>query len=125
MIEKLGLYDLLSIFITGVIIFIIVVCSFNLNEREEISNFIYSIYVFPISYFIGLLFNEIGNFIYNTVCFFRKKNIILNKVINKDRKYRMNDLTDAEICKLKEYINNCMKLLNGWIKSDNSRKLNN
>ena len=41
------------------------------------------------------------------------------------------DLSAREKCILfsqyeyiSKYINNCMKLLNGWIKNDNSRKLN-
>ena len=37
LVEKLGLYDILSIFLTGVIVLLITVCGFNLYESKVIN----------------------------------------------------------------------------------------
>lgn len=103
LVEKLGLYDILSIFLTGVIVLLITVFGFNLNELEEVNMILNSAYVIPVAYFVGVIFNECGNLIYRRLCRLLGKNILLEKVFKKSIKYNINSSSDLELDKLKNY----------------------
>lgn len=104
-VEKLGLYDLLSIYLTGTIIMILTVWGFNLYYYENIMEVLNSIYSIPICYLIGIIFNEIGNRLYNYICFKKGKNILLEEIFEvKEKKYDMSSLTKYEIDELKKYL---------------------
>ena len=105
LLEKLRLYDILSIFLTGVIIMLITVYGFDLNEYQEVETILSSVYAIPVAYFIGVIFNECGNLIYRLLCRFLGKNILLENVFSKSTKYNINSLSDSELNELTNYFN--------------------
>lgn len=82
--EKLGIYDLMAVLLSGVCITTFSLLADQILFQSQLSNFIKveeTISFLVISYFIGLVFQEIGSFIYKKLIQLDKT--ILEKVLDK------------------------------------------
>lgn len=81
--EKLGIYDLMAVLLSGVCITTFSLLADPVLFQSQLSNFVKveeTIAFLVISYFIGLVFQEIGSFIYKKLIHLDKK--ILKKVLD-------------------------------------------
>ena len=84
--EKIGIYDLLAVFLSGACIILSTVCAWSIALQiplKDISIFFtndYSLMLVVASYFVGLVFQEIGSFVYkNWLC---PNDTLLKKALN-------------------------------------------
>lgn len=79
--EKLGIYDLIAVFMTGLIVSIISMVIDTTFIKSELNNFMYiddKIVFLAISYFIGILLQEASSLIYRGLIF--KNDKLLDQV---------------------------------------------
>ncbi len=111
--NKLGLYDLMGVFYTGVIISVISWLVNNIFELVslQIEGFaVNATFLFiVISYFLGLVFQEIGSFL-SKVVFFRENKLLLGVLNSKEN--TSHSMSKAEIKLLKKKIKEECNLTN-------------
>ncbi len=106
---KLGIYDIIGVWLTGVIIFFLTaiitneVYHYHILQYSHLAN---PIVIVAGGYFVGMFFQEIGNFLQRTII--NKNEKMIHAILNETRTSFINrntGLTDVE----KEYFHNSLE----------------